>query len=1532
MHLWADSYNVDWRRGTARFEHPRLVTQDGRLIASAGLIEADGISIPMLGGVSVRVRDLKGTVTRLASGRFDIEGFLPKPSGTPSKIPYVVVVNRADVALVDLRGKTPFRREAIARDTEVRGVADRWLAQSDVEIPDIGHLRADLQHTPGNGLLMQGMTAGLQLTSVLDHLQTTPDVDKLAFLKGLRTGSVEAYGPISVFLSDRDSLSFDAKVRIIGRDIRFREYAVSRFRFDGSISETSLRGVAEAQDGGTKARFDGSLNWKGDVSLGGMLSADSPSRAGLPIWVRRIIPEQIKFDQGRLTGWLEYQRGTGVRLAGPFKATQLTAYGQTVNSPSLALYADRHKVRIAVDQGRWANAEVRGAVLLGTNPDTLTGGLATESADLASVAKAFGAHGLSGTAHVNILLGGTRAAPTAVLQARGTGAYRVNDRLVSGQFAMAGTYAANLVKLDRFRVETDAGDARVIGSLSFKKKSLALKIDANNVRLEKLREDLLGKLNGSGIVDGSFDHPRFRGAALALDVLAAGQRIPFVSGDLIADKDRISATNVRIVRGAGEVDGELAVDLRTRGLEGSLSAKKLLLNEYVTSVEALGSIQVDKLSIGGTLDEPKAEGTAFGENLVLGGILVDRADLRGSMLGTRLEFDTRAKIGGGTLAGAGDFDFARKSGSLKLAGQDLALERITPFEKTLANVTGTINGGISAWLSPLGLWGVRADGKLEGVSLNSAQLGRGEWSFSSNGDLGFWVGVRPLEPSGWYSLGGSASTGALDRFLQIEELRYDSLTDSYKANVSLMDAAIPDIYTTIRPFFTEFPEEVQRALADTGGSLTATVRFSGPILQPNVDLSFDDRALKFDIAFFEASDLSYHGQPLGTLDTKFSGNYQPSRTFLDIDKVNWTGLQGTLVVTKGFIDTTGDLYIDGDLSNFDFSYLGILNADWAKLSGKATLSASAVGKTASPVIRASFETSKGSELKLSSSGQSFSLVLNTIDVREPVYSGREFTGGIEANGLFFYRGFTGKAYAHIPFDYPRRGHRLGIPDGFPIQASISFDNIDVKNLKQFADYLDAARSSGNLTGQISIVGPRENLALQGFVNGQLKSVAFLLPGTGPEDTTALDTLLTGVALDVKLRNNQIVMTIDAEGSDGGTLKGNLSTTFLDMQKSIDQLIRGDTDSLFGNEVRGDISANNFVVNQRKSDRNYGSFDTTLNFGSLKITGPIKEPTVSGTVLLSNTRLMPAESSPKLDEESKSGTGRATSPPPINPQFNVGLVLTDPMSFSSRSSIPLFAGALDMSLTGSGLLGGSFANPEMSATLTLKGGRLDLPAARVSFEEGGSLRMYYSPIRGALGRAGQGTLEAADVSIVGRTSITLLRYGDTVQHYDIRLIITGDILNRGGLNIDAVSDPPELGRDEILGLLGDTDVLKSLGGGTSQSETEKRIRNAIVSMAVPQLTEAVTTQLAAGLKLEYLTVDYNALEGASLDFAKVLGKGVILQGRRQISPPIGLRKPDYDLRLTYRLPTRNVALSRVVFSLGLDQDRPYKLGITYGFRF
>jgi hypothetical protein len=97
-------------------------------------------------------------------------------------------------------------------------------------------------------------------------------------------------------------------------------------------------------------------------------------------------------------------------------------------------------------------------------------------------------------------------------------------------------------------------------------------------------------------------------------------------------------------------------------------------------------------------------------------------------------------------------------------------------------------------------------------------------------------------------------------------------------------------------------------------------------------------------------------------------------------------------------------------------------------------------------------------------------------------------------------------------------------------------------------------------------------------------------------------------------------------------------------------------------------------------------------------------------------------------------------------------------------------------------------------------------------------------------------------------------------------------------------------------------------------------------------DPLTTRLAEGLGLDYLAVSYDPYSRFTLNFARPLGNNLVLEGRRQLSEPLPGLEPEYELKLTYRLPVRSRTFRRIAVSFGTDQLRPWKLEVSYSFRF
>jgi hypothetical protein len=252
-----------------------------------------------------------------------------------------------------------------------------------------------------------------------------------------------------------------------------------------------------------------------------------------------------------------------------------------------------------------------------------------------------------------------------------------------------------------------------------------------------------------------------------------------------------------------------------------------------------------------------------------------------------------------------------------------------------------------------------------------------------------------------------------------------------------------------------------------------------------------------------------------------------------------------------------------------------------------------------------------------------------------------------------------------------------------------------------------------------------------------------------------------------------------------------------------------------------------------------------------------------------------------------------------------------------------AATADFQLYGDGLISGTFADLVASSSLTLRDGSIRLPNARIQVEDGGKVRFAY-----LAGPAGSLRL---DVDLDGRTSISSVRFGGLVQRYDIAMQIRGNILDPESQLIVAQSDPPDLSQAQILNLLGQSQIFETLGSEFLGKRDERVIGSALASFALPVVFDPFTQQIAKELGLEYLTLEYNAFEGPTLTLAKEIGKGFVFQGRRQLSETV----EDiilFDYRLTYRPKFGPRSLRNVIFSVGADQDRPWKIAIEYGIRF
>ena len=171
-----------------------------------------------------------------------------------------------------------------------------------------------------------------------------------------------------------------------------------------------------------------------------------------------------------------------------------------------------------------------------------------------------------------------------------------------------------------------------------------------------------------------------------------------------------------------------------------------------------------------------------------------------------------------------------------------------------------------------------------------------------------------------------------------------------------------------------------------------------------------------------------------------------------------------------------------------------------------------------------------------------------------------------------------------------------------------------------------------------------------------------------------------------------------------------------------------------------------------------------------------------------------------------------------------------------------------------------------------------------------------------------------------------------EPYQITVNIRGNVLDENNLLFTATSDPPDLSQSEIMALIGQRDLIQGLAQGVFGGNGESsKAREAILSIAVPNLSHNLTQGLAEGLRLDYLSVDYNPFDQFVISAGKTIGKGLVLHAAKQLqSTEFGPLR--YELKLVYRLPVADKFFSRVRLGFGTDQSAPWKFSINWTKRF
>ncbi len=777
------------------------------------------------------------------------------------------------------------------------------------------------------------------------------------------------------------------------------------------------------------------------------------------------------------------------------------------------------------------------------------------------------------------------------------------------------------------------------------------------------------------------------------------------------------------------------------------------------------------------------------------------------------------------------------------------------------------------------------DGKVAGIAVVTTSGAEVRYA-NASGNLSDVEINQTLVGSGSWTAGmspkgfsGSAQIGTLERYLDLSNLAVDRDAKSISADFTAYHIPLQDIYSAVQRYIPPPTSDVESRLLRVEGVFDAQASISGPLQKPDVNVNTLD-----------LTGLNLEGRDLGAVNTKFT----KKGPLWTVAQLHWQGPAGVLQ-SSGVVDENGDVKYDGDLTNVDLSLLSIADDNLTRVSGRAGLSFAVSGPTRSPVVQASLDASRTS-LATDPTSQAkqlvFGMVLDTINISESTpRSDGTLAGGIEASGKLFYRGFEGNLTAQLPLKYP-----LTLPQGEPLSIALDLPSRELSSLSEYIPGIDLARTKGTVAGHLALTGPVGGAKLNGQVTAQASSFALKKVQTSLTDATAKATV----------DSDNVSLNFDATSSQGGAVSANVRAPIGDVTDRIKELSSRGVQALLDRTVDGGLTLHNFGIKYDGGDN--GRLVATAN-ANINVAGPLRTPQITGSASMSgvNTLL------PSWDVTTASAPEYV-----IDPRFNVKLDLTDTATIATSLA--------RLRMIGNGALTGSLNAPAVTSDLTVMGGTIKLPTSSVRIDPGGTVKLRYRTDPSG------DTLASLMVDLVGRTSLTTAAYGDIPQHYDITLNVKGDLLQNGQTFITAESDPPGLGQDRILALLGQADLIAALAGSATKFEASKDLRNALAGYAVPALLSPITNAFAKGLGLDYLNVEYGTLSQVYLSFSKDVSRTLSLQGTRQISEPLPGSKQQFDFRLVYRLPFKGKALRNTSFNIGIDQDRPWKVGLQYGFRF
>ena len=1468
--LKVGSYSFDPLMGIANAQHIEILDPLNRPMASAKSLH---VRAPHLlrwpnTRLSVEVRGLSGTLERGEDGKFTFEKYFPpQPKGEPGP-PVEVRILNAEIGFVDRSTSPDFSQRFVIPSVSVFTAKDDMVATGVLKLLGKGEIRFRANKRADNSVSVVGKAGNVELAEIFRSYHKDFDPNPKSEVHQLTARTIRLSGPFSAEIMIGKAPDFEFNGEATVRDLASPWWTNPvSGTVRGRITEMDWSGSADAYDSVSTAQLKGSARWDRGFQLSGQVDAKTPRLWAIPKKYLAGVPNELNATNITFSGPLSINEKGEVKLGGTVRSPRVAYAKQILDSVEAEVRMDKDDLTAFVNRATWRLSPISGSLAFNAKTKDLKGFVSAKGVSLGQLRNPDLDRILRARGDVEVTLSGTAEKLETRGTLRGKGATYIEDRWV------------------------ELGQIEAAGKLT----DQVLQIDRANIRGE----------TGTALAKGSYhltkNHLDVQLTAYGVNLSRFREGLTGMANAKIAVRGTLEnplATG-RVEAYGSEYEGQslplVAADIRAN--EKKLTLTRLAASRGASRLDGIaelefktgklsgslesagiqlsdwiakdvtGSVAIEKATLGGTLEHPEIDATLRGSIVVVKDVRIDRARLQ-ARFGNNMVTVRQAILGIGT----GEAEF---NGNYDL-------------QQKKGVVSGKVSSAPLDAFVPLLPGEVLLDGKLSGDLV--AQVDDGKASkIEMDGQVRDFSVNRTSFGSGFFTarsqgndFSGQFEIGQPDRYIQVSDAKYNTESKALQGKIVAAEMPFSDLYQAARPSVEKQGENTKEQKGNSLDSLLSFLdRVKGDV---NADVqlggSVDELSIQANLLSLTKATVS--NEKSGDLIAAFT---RGPRGLWDIQSFRWENGPGQ-AKASGMIDEHGDVKVEGSLENFHPRYLSLFSDKFSKLTGNANLAFEASGPVKQPLIFATIDANL-IEVPAEAPGDSPTYALNFAS--DPI---RIQEGKIEVSGRLNYKGLTGNVTGEIPFAYP-----FVIPEDQSLELSVNLPERPLSEVEKVMPAKFEGEWNGMMSARLSVTGNANRLSLGGNVKVFAENIK--LSSSSAE--------LRNVNVNGTFADQVVSVAASAESGKSGKATANLRVKLPDLLTDFD----GDVEKLLGSPIEGLIKARGIEVNERFGLNKTGAVDVAAD-GELRITGPMRSPLISTTFPVAVSRLnlfMPSEF-----EETKPGPE-----PKFRPRFSIALAVA-----REKAPAKIRAASTSIDLYGSAALTGDLVSPVLTSSLLVRDGSIRLPNARIGLEEGGSVRVNYrasdleQPLR-------------VDVNLEGKTALSTTSLGGLVKRYDINLQIRGNLLREDQLLFTARSDPPELTQARILNLLGQESIVESLVGQISGNRNDRVLAGALTSLAIPVLFDPLTERLARELGLEYLTLEYNALEGATVTGAKNLGKGFMLQGRRQLNETLQ-NKLLYDYRLTYRPTLGGKTLRSIIFSIGSDQDRPYKIAIDYTIRF